>query len=90
MNLPDKIILQLKGVDFIQTEFEDHCNCAISKAIKRTFDNPNLHVNEGVSGCYVNNKYYNHHIYDEETFDQDRNSAVRFGEDKVIRTLILF
>lgn len=79
--------LQLKAVDFRNTEFNDCNKCAIEKAILRQLGTDNAF--DGVTVVTIEDKDFKHDMYGIFLFEQDKIEAESFSNDMVIRELIL-
>jgi hypothetical protein len=89
ISLPDTILLELRGIDFKYTRFDNNCNCVVSKAAKRQLGAEE--VIEWISGIDINDKEFRHEWYPEEVFDTDKKYARKagFSPDITVRTLKL-
>lgn len=86
--MKNRIVLKLKKIDFISTEFGSTCNCAIAKAIKRQLKVKN--VSEGVCSTTIEKINYSHDHYLVEDFEQDRTLAEIFKKNnQIVREIIL-
>ncbi len=84
------IKLELKGIDFKDTDFMDNKDCAMSKAVKRQLNTSD--VESGVKNAFINGITYsinrNYGCYEFE-LDEQQAASNGYSEDEVIRTLTL-
>jgi len=79
--------LELKVVDFHGTHFEDNCDCAISKAIKRQLKAEE--VCECVDNVTVDGKRFTHEFYGCDEFKEDRLKSESLLNDETVRIINL-
>lgn len=82
------MILELRAIDFKDTDFGNPCNCAISKAAKKKFKAKE--VSEGITDITIEGIVYNHEFYGTDEYYSDKHKAASHNYDNtVIRTIEL-
>lgn len=86
--MKNTIELELKAVDFKDTDFYSSCDCAISKAVKRQLNITD--VDEGVFDVKIERVQYYHEVYSSIEFKTDMYKAtVNNFDNTTIRTITL-